>query len=70
MVCDERWKFVHRSEGDDELYDRANDPAELNNLAGDPGQRDRVCRMQNRIIESMSENIAPPSQDLAGKRPE
>lgn len=69
MVCDGRWKFVHRSEGDDELYDRANDPDEMNNLAEEPGQGERVRRMQSRIIESMSENIAPPSQDLAGKEP-
>lgn len=45
----ERWTYVHRLYEDPELYDRANDPREQTNLAGDPelaeierGLRDRV----------------------------
>ncbi|MFP4027341.1 MAG: sulfatase [Candidatus Brocadiia bacterium] len=69
MVCDEEWKYIHRSQEKNELYHRAEDPHELNNLIDSPEYRDRVSRMQGWIIESMSENIAPPSQDLAGVNP-
>ncbi|MFW6133010.1 MAG: sulfatase [Planctomycetota bacterium] len=69
MVCDRDWKFIHRRDGDDELYDRRNDPQELDDLAGDPDRQEHVRRMQRRVIESLSENIAPPTRDLAGTPP-
>lgn len=69
MCCDERWKFVHREGGEDELFDRENDPHEQHNLADDPAQADRVSKMRRRIIASMSEVVAPPTRNLAGKLP-
>lgn len=33
-VVEPRWKFVHRTEGEDELFDLASDPHELENLVG------------------------------------
>jgi len=64
MVCDADWKFIHRANGKDELYDRAADPSEMHNLAAAPGQQERVRQMQRRIIEALTQNLAPPSQDL------
>ena len=70
MVCDEKWKYVHRSDGENELYNRAEDPHEMNSLVDHPEHQGRVREMQGWIIESMSDNIAPPVQDLSGKCPE
>lgn len=61
MVVDPDWKFIHRSDGEDELYHRAQDPAETRNLAAEPDQQPRIREMQRWIIEAMSQNIAPPS---------
>lgn len=66
MVCDGEWKFIHRRDGPDELYHLPADPGECHNLAADRAQDERVRRMQRWIITSLSENIAPPSQHLAG----
>jgi len=62
MVCDDQWKYVHRSDGEAELFDLAGDPFEMNNLAGDAEQGDRVRQMQAWIIESMSAAVAPPTE--------
>jgi arylsulfatase len=43
------WKLIHHREYDDELYDLKNDPGEMNNLAGDPAQADRVKELRNGI---------------------
>lgn len=69
MVADPNWKFVHRQNGQDELYDLQADPHEQHNLAELPTQRDRVRAMQRRIIASMSEAIAPPSLPTPNPEP-
>jgi len=51
-----------RSDGEAELFDLAGDPFEMNNLAGDAEQGDRVRQMQAWIIESMSAAVAPPTE--------
>ncbi|WP_275900702.1 hypothetical protein [Paenibacillus periandrae] len=34
MIADQQWKYIyHQHNGVEELYDQAQDPAELNNLA-------------------------------------
>jgi arylsulfatase A-like enzyme len=70
MACDEAWKFVHRSDGEDELYDRNADPHERRNLAADPARRDEVRRLQRCIIESLGETVAPPAEDMRRVRPD
>mgnify|MGYP006275069339 CR=1 FL=1 len=60
MACDRDWKYIHRSDAPDELYDRHADPHEQRNLAAAPAQAPRVQAMQRMIIESMSETVAPP----------
>ena len=50
MVRDQRWKYVHDPLGDrDELYDLANDPWELLNLAANSHFQDVVRIMHNRF---------------------
>ncbi|MFW5923482.1 MAG: sulfatase [Planctomycetota bacterium] len=66
MVCDGQWKYIHRSDGPEEMYHLAEDPAEMHNVAHDPAHADRMREMQCWVIESMSENIAPPVDKLAG----
>ena len=61
MAVDEEWKFIHRADGNDELYDRREDPAERCNRVDDTDQQDRVRTMQRRVIDALSQNIAPPS---------
>lgn len=45
MACDGRYKYIHRSAGRDELYDREYDPGEVENRIDDPelaAVRDRL----------------------------
>ncbi len=68
MVVNKEWKFVHRTDGRDELYHRTDDPYELNNLARDPQHQARVQQLQRHIIESLSQNIAPPADGVGSYR--
>lgn len=69
MVCDRNWKYIHRSNAQNELYNRNEDPDELHNLIDQPEHRSRIREMQSWLIESMSHNIAPPSEDLSKHNP-
>ncbi|MBC7237105.1 MAG: sulfatase-like hydrolase/transferase [Chloroflexi bacterium] len=52
MVRTARWKYVHDPMGDkDELYDLQNDPWELNNVVGDPANRDVLMEMRLRLAD-------------------
>jgi iduronate 2-sulfatase len=55
-VRDERWRYTEWDEGRRgvELYDEANDPRELRNLAGDPGHANVVARMKKLLQEAKS----------------
>jgi arylsulfatase A-like enzyme len=48
-VVEPRWKFVHRTEGQDELFDLARDPRELENLVGQ--RRDEAERLGEELRE-------------------
>ncbi|MFW5856263.1 MAG: sulfatase [Planctomycetota bacterium] len=69
LCADQRWKFVHRADGEDLLFDREADPWELDNRIADPAQADRVRAMQRQLITSLGETVAPPTQPIAGKGP-
>jgi arylsulfatase A-like enzyme len=43
------WKFVFNGFDFDELYDLAEDPHEMHNRAGDPGQRERIEWMMSEV---------------------
>jgi iduronate 2-sulfatase len=53
-VRDERWRYTEWDEGRRgvELYDEANDPRELRNLAGDPAHANVVARMKRLLQEA------------------
>jgi iduronate 2-sulfatase len=55
-VRDERWRYTEWDEGRRgvELYDEANDPRELRNLAGDPAHASVVARMKQLLQEAKS----------------
>jgi N-acetylglucosamine-6-sulfatase len=42
-----RWKFVRYADGFEELYNLANDPYEMQNIAGDPSSQRMVSRFRN-----------------------
>ena len=56
-VRTERWKYVRYPNLDevDELYDLANDPAEMSNLAGDPARRSDLERMRRELYRLLAE---------------
>ena len=49
MITDGRWKFVHRHDGPDELYDLETDPQERKNLVDESAQSDRVASMRAQL---------------------
>jgi hypothetical protein len=44
-VRDERWRYIHYSDGTEELYDHRQDPLEWNNLAIKPGHEEIKRRL-------------------------
>jgi choline-sulfatase len=59
LVADERWKYVHRAEGEPLLFDRESDPEELHNLGADPAHAARRAEMQGRLLRSIMAAPAP-----------
>jgi N-acetylglucosamine-6-sulfatase len=53
-VRDERYKYVKYQDGEEELYELANDPFELHNLASDPRYRSAKERLHARLVELCS----------------
>ncbi len=47
----ERWTYIHRLYEDPELYDRASDPREQTNLAGDPELAEIERDLRDRVLE-------------------
>jgi arylsulfatase A-like enzyme len=54
MIRDRRHKYVWNPTDVDELYDLEADPAELRNLAGDPGCGDLVRGLRQRLYETFA----------------
>jgi len=50
MIRDQRWKYVHRTEGfPSEMFDLSEDPGERRNLVREPGQARRVAELKARL---------------------
>ena len=65
-VRDDRWKYVVYATRDEELYDLANDPGELENLAFLPAQRARVAALRADLLRLC--RPAPPGLELGWLR--
>ena len=48
-VRGDRYRYVVYSDGEEELYDHANDPNEWNNLANDPAYQEIKSAMAGRL---------------------
>jgi iduronate 2-sulfatase len=55
----DRWRYVHWSDGNSELYDETNDPQEVHDLSGDPSQSNRIEEMQRMLAEIGPYKAAP-----------
>jgi len=78
-VRDERWKLIRYPQINyTQLFDLADDPGELRNLADDPKQADRVAKMmdlvrawQKRVGDDLPLSVAKPKPkaiDLTGRK--
>lgn len=56
MIRTERFKYVYRFEGEDELYDLIQDPHELVNRIQDPLLKDELGRMKDRLLRHLVES--------------
>jgi arylsulfatase A-like enzyme len=55
VYWEDEWKFVFNGFDFDELYNLAEDPLEMTNLAADEGQADRVKHMMTGVWRRMHE---------------
>ena len=55
-VLTERWRYIRYRDGGEELYDRAADPNEFRNLAGDP----QHAGLKRELARRMPASSAPP----------
>ena len=65
MLRNERYKYISRITGEDELYDMENDPKETHNRIGDPALEGVVVRMQRDMLRWLMEtsDIVPYKRD-------
>ena len=52
-----RWRYIHYSNGEEELYDVESDPFEWNNLAGASEQQDRIAKFRSQSPVSFADYV-------------
>ncbi len=60
------WKYIEYADGEEELYDLASDPYELENLAGDAAHESVRAAMAQRVDELRGIGIKPIRHDIVG----
>jgi arylsulfatase A-like enzyme len=63
-VTTDRWKYNYYFGDTDELYDLHEDPGELKNLATDPGNRNLLNEMRQRVADWAEINVGLSLSDL------
>jgi len=64
MLRGDRWKYIMRADGEEELYDLANDPGELTNLTDNPSAKDALDTMRLAMMRKLIEaESVDPAQD-------
>lgn len=65
MLRGDRYKYINRISGEDELYDLETDPKETHNLINEPALADVVTRMQRQMLRWLMEtsDIVPYEKD-------
>jgi arylsulfatase A-like enzyme len=58
----QRWRYIHYTDGGEELYDIANDPYEWTNLAGDPKFADKLAEFRKQAPTDMAPKVETPKQ--------
>ncbi len=46
-----RWRYIHWSDGNRELYDEANDPQEVHDLSDDPAKSETIEELQGLLAQ-------------------
>ncbi|PQO36770.1 iduronate-2-sulfatase [Blastopirellula marina] len=63
-LSDNRWRYIHYANGDEELYDIAADRYEWNNLAADPKYADKLAELRAKGPTSFASKPEPSIQSL------
>ena len=71
-LTDGRWKYIfHALHGEEQLFDLASDPHELQDLAGEPAREGELRRWRQRLVEHFAERGEPFLKNgKLGLRPE
>jgi arylsulfatase A-like enzyme len=60
-VRDEHWRYIHYSDGEEELYDHKSDPKEWHNLAGDPAYQKIKDELAKSLPSAWARDALPKS---------
>jgi len=63
-ISDEGWRYIHYSNGDEELYDTQSDPYEWANLAASPTHAAMLNRFRSRAPQTFARKIPPRDESL------
>ncbi|MFN3152964.1 sulfatase-like hydrolase/transferase [Bremerella sp.] len=63
-LSDNRWRYVHYANGDEELYDIETDRYEWNNLADDPKYADKLAELRAKGPTQFADKPAPSIESL------